>query len=54
MIVGGWPCNWSSFLISEARSTQWRHGFSCFIGLDYGVLSSVTLLLDIPTVESSG
>lgn len=48
-----WRCNWSSFLIFEAMSTQWRHGYTGPIGLDYGVLKNVMRLLDIPTVEFS-
>ncbi|WP_341271533.1 DUF1799 domain-containing protein [Enterobacter roggenkampii] len=58
-----WPDIWSSFLVFQAVSTQWRTGMGGPSGLDYNVLSWVmrlhnvddeaTALSDIRVMESA-
>jgi len=43
-----WSCNWETFLLFHAMSTQWRIGFGGPTGLDYSQLPVVAQLLEIP------
>lgn len=43
-----WACNWTAFQVFKAVMTQWRSGFSGFIGLDYTALKTI---MDIHGIE---
>ena len=43
-----WSCNWESFQIFCAMSSQWRMGPVAPVGLDYSVLPLVAEQIGIP------
>lgn len=49
--VSVWGCNWASFSLFEAMSTQWRTGTNGATGLDYNALPAVMRLLGIPAKQ---